>query len=71
MKKTTEAPDNVAGDIGERDNLESVIALSGGDTSLTYRVVRKGKQVGVLEVQDLFKALVPTESTEGDTRSHY
>jgi glycine betaine/proline transport system ATP-binding protein len=71
MKKTTEAPDNVAGDIGERDNLESVIALSGGDTSLTYRVVRKGKQVGVLEVQDLFKALVPTESPECDTRSHY
>jgi glycine betaine/proline transport system ATP-binding protein len=71
MKKTTETPDNVAGDIGERDNLESVIALSGGDTSLTYRVVRKGKQVGVLEVQNLFKALVPTESPEGDTRSHY
>jgi glycine betaine/proline transport system ATP-binding protein len=71
MKKTTEAPDNVAGDIGERDNLESVIALSGGDTSLVYRVVRKGQQVGVLEVQDLFKALVPTESPEGDTRSHY
>jgi glycine betaine/proline transport system ATP-binding protein len=71
MKKTTEAPDNVAGDIGERDNLESVIALSGGDTSLTYRVVRKGQQVGVLEVQDLFKALVPTESPESDTRSHY
>jgi glycine betaine/proline transport system ATP-binding protein len=71
MKKTTEVADNVAGDIGERDNLESVIALSRGDTSLTYRVVRKGAQVGILRVQDLFKALVPTESPEDNTRSHY
>lgn len=71
MKKTTEAPEKVAGDISERDNLESVIALSEGDTSLTYRVVRKDQQVGVLEVKDLFKALVPTESAEEDSRAHY
>lgn len=71
MKKTTEVPDNIAGDISDRDNLESVIALSGGDTSLTYRVVSKGRQIGVLDVQDLFKALVPTENTGGDSRAHY
>ena len=71
MKKTTEAPAECAGDISDRDNLESVIARSDGDTDLTYRVVRKGKQVGILEMKELVKALVPTEASEGDARSRY
>lgn len=71
MKKTKEAPEECAGDVSDRDNLESVIARSGGDTNLTYRVVRKGQQVGTLEMKELVKALVPTEASEGDSRSRY
>lgn len=71
MEKTKEAPEECAGDISERDNLESVIARSNGDTSLTYRVVRKGNQVGILKMEELVKALVPLDASEGDARSRY
>lgn len=71
MEKTTEAPENCAGDISERDNLESVIAMSEGDTNHTYRVMRKGKQVGVLDMKELVKALVPTDAAEGNDRAQY
>jgi glycine betaine/proline transport system ATP-binding protein len=71
MEKTKEAPEDCAGDISERDNLESVIARADGETDLTYRVVRKGNQVGILDMKNLFKALVPTEASEGDARSRY
>ncbi|MEX0605280.1 MAG: betaine/proline/choline family ABC transporter ATP-binding protein [Marinobacter sp.] len=66
MVRTSEPPADSAGEISERDNLESVIALSGGDTELTYRVMKKGAQVGVLDMKELIKALVPTEAqTDG------
>lgn len=71
MEKTKEAPEECAGDISERDNLESVIARSNGDTSLTYRVVRKGNQVGILKMEELVKALVPLDASEDDARSRY
>ncbi|MFL1452833.1 glycine betaine/L-proline ABC transporter ATP-binding protein [Marinobacter sp. GN3S48] len=71
MEKTTEAPEDCAGDISERDNLESVIAMSEGDTNHTYRVMRKGKQVGVLDMKELVKALVPTDAAEGNDRAQY
>ncbi|PXX93418.1 glycine/betaine ABC transporter [Marinobacter vulgaris] len=71
MEKTKAAPEECAGDISERDNLESVIARSNGDTSLTYRVVRKGNQVGILKMEELVKALVPLDASEGDARSRY
>ena len=60
-----------AGDISDRDNLESVIARSDGDTDLVYRVVKKGNQVGILEMKELVKALVPVDASEGDNRSRY
>lgn len=62
MTRTSEPPTDCAGDISERDNLESVIALSGGDTEHTYRVMKKGAQVGVLDMKELIRALVPTEA---------
>lgn len=71
MEKTTEAPEDCAGEISERDNLESVIAMSEGDTNHTYRVMRKGKQVGVLDMKELVKALVPTDAAEGNDRVQY
>ncbi|MGM0769612.1 MAG: quaternary amine ABC transporter ATP-binding protein [Pseudomonadota bacterium] len=69
MKKSSETPENSAGDISERDNLESVIALSGGDTNLNYRVMRRDRQVGVLDMKDLVRALVPTEGAEVEERA--
>ena len=71
MAKTTEPPADCAGDISDRDNLESVIAMSNGDTDLVYRVVNKGNQVGILEMKELVKALVPVDASEGDNRSRY
>ena len=52
-----------AGDVDVRDNLESLIARSGGDTSLHYRVMQKGEPVGELHMRDLVKALVPRVSS--------
>ena len=54
-----------AGD-GEVDcnaNLEDVIALSGGDTDRRFVVTRSGQPIGLLDMRDLVKALVPRHST--------
>jgi glycine betaine/proline transport system ATP-binding protein len=52
------------GDIDHDDTLESVIALSEGDTALSYRVMKDGKPVGVLNMRKLVRALVPTEQSD-------
>lgn len=51
------------GDVEADDNLESLIALSGGDTNLTYRVVSQGEAIGILDMKDLVRALVPRISS--------
>ncbi|WP_336365728.1 quaternary amine ABC transporter ATP-binding protein [Marinobacter sp. C2H3] len=56
------AAGDYAGDLNERDNLESVLARSGGDTRLVYRVVRGDDTVGELAMTDLTRALVPTNA---------
>lgn len=58
------SPDaGIAGDVvGEVDadaNLESVIAISGGNTTHRYRVIQNGKPVGTLDMTSLIRALVP------------
>lgn len=50
-----------AGEVREKDNLESVLSKSGGDVSKVFRVVRDGETVGQLTMTDLTRALVPTE----------
>lgn len=56
-----------AGDVNIGDNLESLIALSGGDTTLHYRVMDGDTPVGELHMKDLVKALVPRlSSTQSD-----
>ncbi|MBD3642094.1 MAG: betaine/proline/choline family ABC transporter ATP-binding protein [Marinobacter sp.] len=60
MQPGTDSGEDFAGDISERDNLETVLERSGGDTDLAFRVVRDGRQVGSLHMKDLTKALVPT-----------
>ncbi len=62
MDKTTQAPENSAGQVSSTTNLEEIIAMSHGDTSLVYQVMKDGEQVGTLSMQSLVKALVPTHS---------
>ena len=52
-----------AGDVDIYDNLESMIARSGGDTTLHYRVMDGETAVGELHMRDLVKALVPRLSS--------
>ena len=48
-----------AGDIDGEDNLESVIARSGGETEHVYRVTKNNEAIGQLEMKDVMRALVP------------
>jgi len=48
-----------AGDVGPHDTLETLIALSEGDTSCNFRVVEGEILIGQISMEDLFKALVP------------
>src|SRR6056297_1558834 len=69
MTKSADGAGPFAGDVGPDDTLESLIALSGGDTALSYRVMRDGRQVGVLNMQDLVRALVPTSAADDGMRA--
>ena len=52
-----------AGDVQVGDNLESLIALPGGDTGNVYRVMDGETPVGEIDMRDLVKALVPRISS--------
>ena len=64
MEKTDVPPSDVAGEVDHDDTLESIIAVSEGDTTNNYRVMREGRQVGVLHMRDLVRALVPRHPGE-------
>lgn len=64
MEETGKTPSNIAGEVDFDDTLEAVIAVSKGDTTNNYRVVRDGRQVGVLHMNDLVRALVPRKPDE-------
>ena len=49
----------LAGEIDTDDTLESVIARSGGDATVSDRVLEDGAPVGRLDMPDLVRALVP------------
>ena len=53
-----------AGDVQKGDNLESMIAISNGETNKIYRVMDGEKVVGQLDMLDLVKALVPRLPSE-------
>jgi len=57
--------DRFDGDVTENANLEDMIALSDGDTGLTFRVMEGDEAVGQLDMKDLVKALVPRVAGEG------
>lgn len=67
MQKLSKDKD-FAGDVDPTDNLESLIARSGGDTSHKFRVVENKKPIGEIDMRDLVKALVPRVSS-GDRAS--
>ncbi|HBS49537.1 MAG TPA: glycine/betaine ABC transporter [Rhodobacteraceae bacterium] len=58
----------VVGEIDANDMLESVIALSKGDTGLNYAVVEDGARVGTLHIKDLVRALVPADRPDEGER---
>ncbi len=51
--------EGIAGEVNADDNLEHVLALSGGDATRRYRVMRGATPVGTLEMAALIRALVP------------
>ncbi|MBL4919415.1 quaternary amine ABC transporter ATP-binding protein [Szabonella alba] len=59
MRQTTEAMGEISGEVDHDANLESLIERSGGDTTNRYRVMKGGQQVGILEMTDLVRSLVP------------
>lgn len=63
MKPPADSDTDYAGDVSPRDNLESVLVKSGGDTGLTFRVTQRGETVGSLNMKDLTLALVPTPAS--------
>lgn len=67
---TTNAETCVA-EVDADANLESLIALSSGDTNLSYRVVKNGQLLGVLHMQELVRALVPTGAAEDGVRGKH
>ncbi len=62
MKRHGANDTDYAGDISEKDNLETVLSLSGGDTDKIFRVLRNDETVGSLSMKDLTRALVPTSA---------
>ena len=59
-----DVPPEAHGEVDYNDTLESMIALSGGDTSHSYIVTRDGKPVGTLDMTDLVRALVPRVASD-------
>ena len=58
-----------AGSVDHDDTLESVILLSEGETGKTYLVTKDDQPVGLLDMKNLVKALVPRMNTSDDTTS--
>lgn len=64
-----DVPPDAHGEVDINDTLESMIARSGGDTSHSYVVVNDGAPVGILDMTNLVKALVPRAASNSGLRS--
>ena len=62
-------PADAHGEVDYNDTLESMIAHSDGDTSHSYIVVKDGTPVGVLDMTNLVKALVPRVTSTSELSS--
>ena len=70
MDKTTVTEGmNIAGEIDQEENLETIIAMAEGDTRKTYLVKDGARRVGILRMDTLVKSLVPTEAAEDGPRA--
>jgi glycine betaine/proline transport system ATP-binding protein len=69
MLKTSDTSGVRAGEIDHDDTLETVIARSEGDTTLSFRVMKDGQQVGMLDMRKLVRALVPSDRSEDPERA--
>ena len=65
-----EPPADAHGEVDLEDTLEDMITRSGGDTSHSFIVMREGTPVGVLEMTNLVKALVPRAASEAGARKY-
>lgn len=63
VMKPLKAKTKYAGDAQINDNLESLIAASGGETNKVYRVLDGEEAVGQIDMLDLVRALVPRISS--------
>ena len=61
-------PGDAHGEVDYDDTLESMIARSGGDTTHSYVVMQDGSPIGILEMTNLVKALVPRVSSSAGER---
>ncbi|RVV97842.1 ATP-binding cassette domain-containing protein [Mesobaculum littorinae] len=68
MTKTSEDPGTTSGDIDANATLEDVIAKSGGNAELSYRVTHEGRMIGLLSMRDVVTALVPTSASDDGMR---
>ena len=63
-------PAGAHGEVDLNDTLEDMITRSGGDTSHSFVVTHEGTPVGVLEMTNLVKALVPRAASEAGARKY-
>ena len=63
-------PADAHGNVDANDTLESMIALSGGDTSHAYVVKDGDETVGTLDMSELVRALVPRVATHDGERQY-
>lgn len=71
VMQTLNEEDDFSGDVDPLDNLESLIARSGGDTSHKFRVVEDGEAIGEIDMRTLVKALVPRASSGNRASAHF
>ena len=64
MKPYPVSSRDFAGSVGPDDTLERLIELSGGDTACCYKVEQDGRDLGILEMKDLVRALVPAARSD-------
>jgi len=58
----------VSGEIGPEATLEDALSETGGDVSRRFLVKDEGRVVGLLDMKDLVRALVPTDASHGESR---
>ena len=59
------------GEVDFNDTLESVIEKSNGDVSHSYIVMQENVPVGILNMSNLVKALVPRVASEEGARKYW